>query len=61
MKGLSKGLPKSLKQLRADCGALQNEHPSHVCFSEEGHKIKEAAHLLFRTFNISEKGHAIAN
>ena len=60
MKGLSKGEPKTLKQLRADSEALNREHPGQVCCSEELEEVKTVSDLLFRTFNISEKGHAMA-
>ena len=60
MKGLNKGLPKTLKQLRGDGEALVREHADKVCFTEDSESVKQASELLFRTYNIAEKGHAIA-
>ena len=60
MKGLSKGDAKSIKQLRADGSALMSEHPQQVCLAEDVQIIDPVATLLFRTFNITEKGHAMA-
>ena len=60
MKGLSKGEPKTLKQLRTDGQALVSEHPSQVCVVEDSEQVQSMAELLMRTFNITEKGHAMA-
>ena len=60
MKGVSKGDPKTIKQLRVDGETLMSQHPEQVCFTEDSESVQTAAELLFRTFNISEKGHALA-
>ena len=52
MKGLSKGEPKSMKQLRKDGQALLAEHPDQVCVSEDDVQVEQAADLLFRTYNM---------
>lgn len=60
MKGLNKGEPKSIKQLRMDGQALMQDHAAVVCATEDAEQVKQCAELVFRTFNISEKGHAMA-
>ena len=60
MKGLNKGEPKSIKQLRMDGEALMQEHQGYVLATEDTDQVNQLAELLFRTFQISEKGHAMA-
>lgn len=60
MKGITKGEPKTIKQLRQDTRALSMEHQGQICATEDTKAVTNVANLLFRTFNIAEKGHAMA-
>ena len=60
MKGVAKGDPRTIKQLRVDGETLMSQHPTQVCCTDVADGVKLASDLLFRTFNITEKGHAMA-
>ena len=53
----SGGESKAYKQLKQDCAALVEEHPSQVCFSTDANTVSQAAGLIFRQYNIEETGH----
>ena len=40
MKGLNKGEPKTIKQLRQDGQALMQEHSEQICATEDGDQVQ---------------------
>ena len=55
----SEGESKASKQLKSDCAALADEHPTQVCFTYDEQKVLQASQLIFRTYNVEETGHSI--
>ena len=55
----TQGESKAYKQLKQDCAALVQEHPSQVCFTTDTNTVAQAGSLIFRQYNIEETGHKI--
>ena len=53
------GESKASKQLKSDCAALADEHPTQVCFTFDEQKVMQASDLIFRSYNVEETGHQI--
>ena len=53
----SEGESKAYKQLKQDCQALVNEHPTQICYTADIDKVQQAAEMVFREFQMEDHGH----